>query len=56
MKQPNNQGEKILELSNNAENLYKKATPSERRELLNYSLWNSALKDKKPLLAYKKTL
>ena len=41
-------GRKILELSKNAGKLFEKANPNEKRELLQFLLSNSTLKDSKP--------
>lgn len=47
-------GSSILELANRAQILYKQALPEERQELLAFLLSNSTIKDKKPLIQYKK--
>ena len=46
-------GRKILELAENAEMLLKQAEPDEQRELLQYLLSNSTLKDGKPSFGLK---
>jgi hypothetical protein len=47
-------GSHILELSNKAVFLYKNAKPEEKKELLNFLLSNSHLRDNKVLISYKK--
>jgi len=49
-----NFGSKILELATNTSYLYKKGKSDEKRELLNFLLLNSTLKDGKVSLQYKK--
>ncbi len=47
-------GSSILELANNAEILYERATTDEKQELLAFLLSNSTVTGKKPLIQYKK--